>query len=298
MNVSAQALAARDNGSVIESVMLKGDLSKLTPQERVQYYGEICRSLGLNPHTRPFEFLTLGGKMVLYAKRDAADQLRKINGISIEIVSRSFDDGLFTVHVRAKDVGGRTDEDFGVVPLADALKGEARANQILKAITKAKRRVTLSISGLGFLDETEVDDIPRQTARARNAQIAQIENPEERQEAAERAVDEWSDKQAASMVNHMRSRSDQPDVVLEEDGERPATADDFEATTGVLKQSFIHEVREHIRTATDAKVLGAWWNGDQQKNARRDFALTDTELKDLMSFCSARILALRDGVPA
>ena len=26
----------------------------------------------------------------------------------------------------------------------------------MKAITKAKRRVTLSISGLGFLDETEI----------------------------------------------------------------------------------------------------------------------------------------------
>jgi hypothetical protein len=31
---------------------------------------------------------------------------------------------------------------------------------ILKAVTKAKRRVTLSICGLGFLDETEVDSIP------------------------------------------------------------------------------------------------------------------------------------------
>ena len=34
--------------------------------------------------------------------------------------------------------------------------GEFAANAIMKAVTKAKRRVTLSISGLGFLDETEV----------------------------------------------------------------------------------------------------------------------------------------------
>jgi hypothetical protein len=60
-----------------------------------------------------------------------------------------------TVHVRAKDKTGRSDEDFGVV----AFKGggnEIAANLIMKAVTKAKRRVTLSISGLGFLDETEV----------------------------------------------------------------------------------------------------------------------------------------------
>ena len=33
-------------------------------------------------------------------------------------------------------------------------------NAKLKAITKAKRRVTLSICGLGFLDETEIETIP------------------------------------------------------------------------------------------------------------------------------------------
>ena len=141
-------------GEMIENVIAKGDLSKLTADERTQYYVQLCRSMGLNPHTQPFAFLTLNGKLTLYAKRDAADQLRKINGISIEIVERSIDDGLFTVHVRAKDANGRTDEDFGVVPMPDTLKGENRANQILKGITKAKRRVTLSISGLGFLDET------------------------------------------------------------------------------------------------------------------------------------------------
>ena len=40
------------------------------------------------------------------------------------------------------------------------LKGEAKANAIMKAETKAKRRVTLSIVGLGWTDESEVDSIP------------------------------------------------------------------------------------------------------------------------------------------
>jgi hypothetical protein len=96
---------------------------------------------------------------VLYARRDAADQLRKINGISVEIVSQKVDGDMLTVHVRARDKTGRSDEDFGVVSIA-GLRGEARANATLKCITKAKRRVTLSIAGLGFLDETEVEDIP------------------------------------------------------------------------------------------------------------------------------------------
>jgi hypothetical protein len=39
-------------------------------------------------------------------------------------------------------------------------KGDERGNAKLKAITKAKRRTTLSICGLGCLDETEVETIP------------------------------------------------------------------------------------------------------------------------------------------
>ena len=46
------------------------------------------------------------------------------------------------------------------VPFPSTLKGEAHANAVLKAVTKAKRRVTLSICGLGWLDETEVESIP------------------------------------------------------------------------------------------------------------------------------------------
>jgi hypothetical protein len=48
---------------------------------------------------------------------------------------------------------------MGAVAIA-GLKGEALANALMKAETKAKRRVTLSISGLGMLDETEAEDLP------------------------------------------------------------------------------------------------------------------------------------------
>jgi len=104
--------------------------------------------------------MTLQGKQVLYCRKDGTDQLRKINGISVQIVSQDMSDGLLTVHVKARDRDGREDEDLGAVPFPDTLRGDVRANTILKCVTKAKRRVTLSISGLGFLDETEVEDIP------------------------------------------------------------------------------------------------------------------------------------------
>lgn len=161
-------LVKTDAQEIMEAVLIKGDLSKLTPQERNSYYSQTCQSLGLNPLTRPFDYITLNGKMQLYAKRDAADQLRKLNGVNIEILDRSVDGQLFLVTVRATDKHGRQDEDMGVVTLPQG-SGEVRANAMLKAITKAKRRVTLSICGLGFLDETEVEDIPFEAKGGRRA---------------------------------------------------------------------------------------------------------------------------------
>jgi hypothetical protein len=144
----------------VEAVLMRGDLSKLTEEQRLDYYNSVCKSLGLNPLTQPFQYIVLNGKLQLYATRACTDQLRKINEISVEIVSQEFAHGLLTVHVKAKDKTGRLDEDAGVVAFPETLRGEVAANTIMKAITKAKRRVTLSISGLGYLDETEIEDIP------------------------------------------------------------------------------------------------------------------------------------------
>jgi len=163
------------SGDIMETVLLKGDLAKLTPRERVDYYGSVCKSLGLNPLTQPFAYITLNGKLQLYALRACADQLRRVNGVSLEIVSREIADDVLTIHVRARLPDGRSDEDLGAVAFPPTLKGEARVNAELKAVTKAKRRATLSICGLGWLDETEVDSIPgARTMPAHNPETGEI----------------------------------------------------------------------------------------------------------------------------
>lgn len=156
---------------VVEKVVIGGDLAELNAAQRAEYYGAVCRSLGLNPLTKPFEYLTLNGKLRLYALRDCADQLRRLHGISIYIANRERLSDIYVVTARAKDRQGREDESTGAVPLAN-LKGDALANALMKAETKAKRRVTLSIAGLGWLDETELDTIsqsPRGVAQPEEA---------------------------------------------------------------------------------------------------------------------------------
>jgi len=151
--------ATRNTGDALERVIAGGDLAALTPEQRTSYYHAVCESLGLNPLTRPFEYIRLQGKLTLYARRDATDQLRKAQGISVEIKSRARVDDLYVVTASAHDPNGRADESIGAVSV-QGLSGEALANALMKAETKAKRRVTLSICGLGWTDETEVDSIP------------------------------------------------------------------------------------------------------------------------------------------
>lgn len=156
------ALATKESNSKIEAVeraLIQGDLSGLSEVERLSYYTQVCESVGLNPLTKPFEYLKLNGKLTLYALKACTDQLRKVNNISIGKPEIQFEEGLVIVSITARDRIGREDSDVGAVAIGN-LQGEARANAIMKAITKSKRRVTLSICGLGMLDETEVETIP------------------------------------------------------------------------------------------------------------------------------------------
>lgn len=152
-------VATRPDGGIMERVLLAGDLARLQPGDRVKYYNAVCESVGLNPLTRPFEYISLNGKLTLYARKDATEQLRKLNGISVEKLEREITEGIYVVTSYGRDKTNRTDSSIGAVPIKD-LAGEALANAMMKAETKSKRRLTLSISGLGWLDETEVDSIP------------------------------------------------------------------------------------------------------------------------------------------
>jgi hypothetical protein len=152
--------------NLVQRAIATGDLAGLDPEARSTYYNAVCESVGLNPLTRPLEYLELNGRLTLYAKRDATDQLRHKHHVSIEIIDRLMQDDVYIVRARATMPDGRTDESLGAVSLA-GLDGEALANALMKAETKAKRRVALSICGLGLLDETEVETLETNAAPRR-----------------------------------------------------------------------------------------------------------------------------------
>lgn len=175
-------LPATTNGNganvstAIEQVLIGGDLAKLTSDQRVEYYNALCESLGLNPLTKPFEYIELNRKLTLYARKDCTDQLRSLRGVSVRITDRQNVGDVYVVTAQATDKSGRIDESTGAVPVGRA-QGEALANAMMKAETKAKRRVTLSIVGLGWLDESEVASITDRGDAFVNVETGEIIEP-------------------------------------------------------------------------------------------------------------------------
>jgi len=141
-----------------------GSLNELSEFERLDYYLATCSLLRLNPMTLPFAFIDFDGKLQLYATKRCTQQLARMYGVSITKVE-SFEHDLVLSHiVYARLPDGREDVDIGSVDIT-GLKGLDLANARMRSLTKARRRVVLSILGLGMLDESELDTMPAARVR-------------------------------------------------------------------------------------------------------------------------------------
>ena len=213
--------------SIIEQVVMQGDLSKLSAEQRVTYYHHVCQSIGLNTYTRPFDYISLNGKLTLYAKKDETEQLRSVKRISITDLEGRMVEDLFIVKAKATTPDGRIDQATGAVSIGH-LKGEAKANAIMKAETKAKRRVTLSISGLGWIDESELESIP--TAKRVNVDLetGEIEEPRQAAQLTHQP------QQVASPVSPISPQIQEPIKEEKESAQEPIAMSD-ECSTFVNK---------------------------------------------------------------
>lgn len=169
-----------------ERAIVLGDLASLSEEEKLAYYQAICASVGLNPLSKPFDFTTIRGSLALFANASCAAQLRQLHGISVTDLQREFRDGMLLVTIKVQDKAGRCDLATGVVPYAANVEATAqdRAHQIMAAETKAKRRATLSLCGLGMLDESEIESIRQQEREAISALPKPTVAPAINQEAA------------------------------------------------------------------------------------------------------------------
>lgn len=190
-----QALATQQEKlpEAIEQALINGDLSKLSVENRIIYYNKMCEGLGLNPLTKPFNYIVLNGKLVLYATKDCTDQLRDLKNVSVTDLQSKNDGDIYIVVAKGQNGKGRVDAATGAVDIK-GLFGDRKANAIMKAETKAKRRLTLSLCGLGMVDESELETIQgakvvdeRYAAQPTNTDSPKTEQPPQVVEEAPKA---------------------------------------------------------------------------------------------------------------
>lgn len=135
------------------------DTRALSPKEREATLAGLSRALGLNPLVNGVRFLTLQGGEVLYVTRQATDQIAARLRLNREtLVGPEVRDVAGTkmvfCQVRVTAPDKRSEVATATLPLRDP------ANDLMKCETKAKRRATLSLAGLGLLTEEETETIP------------------------------------------------------------------------------------------------------------------------------------------
>lgn len=163
--MSTDALASRAPVSAddMERVLVGGDLAKLTPSMRLNYYRARCEIAGLDWRTQPFLYLNLQGRLVLYAPRTCTDQLAAKHRLGARVLERWTEDDIAYVLGEITGPDGRTTQDVGAVPIV-GLKGDQLANARMKAVTKAFRRATLRHCGLSEMADVEADTVGRPIA--------------------------------------------------------------------------------------------------------------------------------------
>ena len=195
----------------ILKTLATGDIKHLSNEERLEIFLNVCKTTGLSPASKPFDFIEQQGKMTLYANKSAYAQLRKLHGVSVRITEQYEKDGSYYVHAEAEDSDGKRDEDIGIVSLG-SLQGQARDNWKMKAMTKAKNRVTLSIVGLGWLDYTEVEDLSpefypdRMTGVKREPSAELLEAAERLKSAVVAKYPQFKDHTPMQLVNDKASK--------------------------------------------------------------------------------------------
>lgn len=176
--------------AALEHILATGDLLELTPPQRIGHYLALCKSLGLNSLSRPFDWLVLDSRLVLYPNKSCGEQLRRLHQISVKLVRKEQVGDLFVIEVEGRAPNGRTDFASKYVPTTvwDSrnnrqvrLTPGKLADAYAKAETGAKRRLIMSMVGLAGLPDT--DELGRARPVIVDATGNVVESPTDQQRA-------------------------------------------------------------------------------------------------------------------
>jgi len=163
-HAEALAQARADLRTLIESIVLSGDIGGLTEDERKRIMLRICTDLRLDPAMGAICILkTEDGHEQFYIKGKGTDQLAQKWGVQQKCLEKpsimDLGDGHRAFVARwSASFEGREIDDIGAVPVPQtSWDTKALCNAMMHANTKARRRATLAVLGIGLVDESELD---------------------------------------------------------------------------------------------------------------------------------------------
>lgn len=263
----------------------------------MDYYKRVCHSLGLNPLTSPFTYILFRegdsspAKLQLYANKDCAAQLRKIHRVSIiPPLRREIRDEMCMVEADLRDGHGKTDTATGVVALYKykegkriTLTGREWANAVMKTETKAKRRGTLSICGLAFLDESELDTMEVLGGVTPEGRIYRYDGADTHQGSREAAQRVLEAKLASGNPNPIEPEIASPSQPVPQD--QPS-----KANTGKIPESEYHKENvppPKVEPYQWKGIIEVDWTGD------KTFPVVRGDISELVGFFPADLVLKR-----
>jgi hypothetical protein len=145
---------AEDAAAALAHVLGTGDLYQLTNEQRVAHYLNRCRSAGLSPLDRPYQWIEFKegenspAVLTLYFKPTAAAQALRNNHISVHYPRREIVGELFVCEAHGTAPDGREGAGTKYVPLVGKygrLTGRHLANAYMSAETGALRRLAINM---------------------------------------------------------------------------------------------------------------------------------------------------------
>lgn len=167
---------ARVAPKALEAAMLGNDMSRLTDAERVGLVQGLCEYVGIPFVPGAFVYIPRkgGGGLGLYASKLCAELIRGKHRIDIQVLDRAVENGVLTVRVKGTMPDGRSDESIGAVPISPKATADDAAMAYMKCETKAKRRVTFSLVGLGSIpSDDDREYVERRHAAATDGRPSQ-----------------------------------------------------------------------------------------------------------------------------
>jgi hypothetical protein len=150
--MTALATIEQKQENILGQLITKGNLAMLSEQNRIDYYYMMCDRYGLDPLSKPFDYITTktkdGEVISLYPNTRAAAQMRANQGISVSIASRELLGDVYMVTAKAIRRDGTFEECAGCVPIYKDMAPQAKANAYMKAETAARRRATIAACGM------------------------------------------------------------------------------------------------------------------------------------------------------